>query len=504
MNYEIVLWLLIAIPAISGLVCALAPSPKLALGIMCAAVFSMALMGLLAMNAVLFQGKILFAAAEWLFMDALSAYNLFVMIIVYCLSSIYACVYFSHELREKNLTIKQIRQFTALWCEALAAMTVVLLSNNLGIMWVGIEATTLITAFLICVHVSQESLEAMWKYILICSVGVAFAFMGTLLAAASAKGVGLGSHNALLWTTLRTNAASLDPMLMKAAFIFLIVGYGTKAGLAPMHSWLPDAHSKAPSPVSALFSGFLLSSAMYCLMRYIPIVEGATQHTGWSLNLLTGFGLISITLAAAFILFQNNLKRFLAYSSMEHIGIIALGLGLGPLGTLAALFHTLNHSLCKTLSFFSAGRLGQMTGSHSMEKMKGMLKLSPVWGTGIFIGVFALIGISPFSLFISEFLILKAALDGGSIFVLVVFLAGIGVVFVGALGHIIPIAWGPNDKSLKPVRANFFEYFLVIAPLAVLLLLGLWMPQTLFTVLNSAAGIISNNGGVPVILGVWQ
>ena len=504
MNYEIVLWLLILVPAISGLVCVLAPSPKVALGIMCAGVFSMALLGLLAIEAVLLQGKILFAASEWLFIDALSAYNLFVMIIVFCLSSLYACIYFNQEFLHNNLTLKQIRQFTSLWCGALAAMTVVLLSNNLGIMWVGMEATTLITAFLICVHVSRESLEAMWKYILICSVGVAFAFMGTLIAAASAKGVGLGSHNALLWTTLRTNSASLNPVLIKAAFIFLLVGYGTKAGLAPMHSWLPDAHSQAPSPVSALFSGFLLSSAMYCLMRYIPIVEGATKHTGWSLNLLAGFGLLSITLAAAFILFQKNLKRFLAYSSMEHIGIISLGLGLGPLGTLAALFHTLSHSLCKSLSFFSAGRLGQITGSHRMEKMKGMLRLSPVWGTGIFIGILALMGIAPFSLFISEFLILKAALDSASIFVLVVFILGIGVVFVGALGHIIPIAWGTPDESIEPVRANFFEFFLVIAPMAVLLLLGLWMPKTLFAVLNSAANIIGNTSGTVSLSGVWQ
>ena len=496
MNYEIVFWLLISIPAISGLVCVLAPSPKLALGIMCVGVFSWALIGLFAIKVVLLQGKTLFAAANWLFMDALSAYHLFIMIIVFCLSSIYACVYFQQELLHNNLTLKQIRQFTSLWCGALVAMTIVLISNNLGIMWVGMETTTLITAFLICVHVSRESLEAMWKYILICSVGVAFAFMGTLLAAASAKGVGYGSHHALLWTTVHANAAYLNPVMIKAAFIFLLVGYGTKAGLAPMHSWLPDAHSQAPSPVSALFSGFLLSSAMYCLMRYIPIVEGASGFSGWSLNLLSGFGLLSITLAAAFVLFQNNLKRFLAYSSMEHLGIIALGLGLGHLGTIAALFHTLNHSLCKSLSFFAAGRLGQMTGSHSMEKMKGMLRISPVWGTGIFIGVLALIGISPFSLFISEFLILKAALDGGSIFVMVIFLVGIAVVFIGALRHIIPIAWATPDESISPVRANLIEFFLVFAPLAVLLVLGLWMPKLLFTTLNSAANIIAITGSI--------
>jgi hydrogenase-4 component F len=278
MNYEIILWLLILIPAISGIVCVLMPSPKSALAVMCAGVFSASLLGMFAIEAVLLQGKIIFAAAEWLFLDALSAFNLFVMLIVFCLSSVYACIYFHEELVSHNLTLKQIRQFTALWLGALAAMTTVLLSNNLGIMWVGIEATTLITAFLICVHVSRESLEAMWKYLLICSVGVAFAFMGTLLAAASAKGIGLSSTNPLLWTTLRANAASLNPVLIKVAFIFLLVGYGTKAGLAPMHSWLPDAHSQAPSPVSALFSGFLLSSAMYCLMLITACRSGSSAR----------------------------------------------------------------------------------------------------------------------------------------------------------------------------------------------------------------------------------
>jgi hydrogenase-4 component F len=242
---------------------------------------------------------------------------------------------------------------------------------------------------------------------------------------------------------------------------------------------------------------------MYCLMRYIPMVEGANRHSGWGMDLLKVFGLLSIMLAAAFMLFQNNLKRFLAYSSMEHIGIISLGLGLGHLGIVAALFHTLNHSLCKTLSFFAAGRLGQMTGSHRMDKMKGMLKLSPVWGTAIFISILALTGIAPFSLFISEFLILKAAVGSSSIFVPVVFILGISIIFVGALGHIIPIAWGSPDTTALPVRANCWELFLVIAPLAVLLLLGLYMPKTLFSALNSAANIIGDTGFTVSLSGVW-
>lgn len=500
MNYEIFLWLPIIIPAIAGLICLLMPSAKTALGLMCASVLLASCTGLFAVKTVLLEGRVLFAGSQWLFLDALSAYNMFVMITVFCLSSVYACIYFKEEIIHNKLALKQMRLFTCLWCEALTAMTVVLLSNNLGIMWVGIEATTLITAFLICIHVSRESLEAMWKYILICSVGVAFAFMGTLLVAAAAKGVGQGAPNTLLWTTLRANAAHLNPVLLKAAFIFLLVGYGTKAGLAPMHSWLPDAHSQAPAPVSAVFSGFMLNAALYCIMRYVPIIETGTGNSSWGLNLIAGFGLFSIIIAAAFILFQTDLKRLLAYHSIEHLGIIALGLGIGGLGTFAALFHTFNHSLCKTLSFFAAGRLGQIFGTQDMEKMSGSLRVSPVWGIGIFGSILALIGIAPFALFMSEFQLLKAAIDKQAITALVLFLLGAGVVFVGALGHAIPLVWDKTEKSLSRIRANGIEFTLVIAPLAVLLLLGLWMPDAFSTALNSAADIIRNTGGTSISL----
>ncbi|MFZ1982214.1 MAG: proton-conducting transporter membrane subunit [Smithella sp.] len=497
MNHEMTLWLLILIPALSGFACLLMPSLKTALGVMCAGVFGVAIIGLFAITDVFFGHHILYASSQWFFMDALSAYHYFVMLLIFCLSSVYSCVYFSAEMEHHDLTIKQIRLFTCLWCEALTAMTIVLLSNNLGIMWVGIETTTLITAFLICIHVSRQSLEAMWKYILICSVGVAFAFMGTLLAAASAKGVTLGNNNALLWTTLRIHAASLNPTLIKAAFIFLLVGYGTKAGLSPMHTWLPDAHSQAPAPVSAIFSGFMLNAALYCIMRYVPIVETATGNSSWGLNLIAGFGIFSIMTAAVFILFQTDLKRLLAYHSIEHLGIIALGLGLGGLGTFAALFHTLNHSLCKTLSFFAAGRLGQAVGGdHDMEKMAGSMRISPVWGIGIFCSILALIGIAPFALFVSEFQLLKAAIDKGATVSLVLFLLGAGIVFIGALGHAIPLAWGRPHSTVPVLRTSVVDFILVFAPLAVLLLLGIWMPQPLQSALNASADIIRTTGSV--------
>ena len=436
----------------------------------------------------------LFAAHGWLYLDALSAYHLAVLGLVFGASSVYAWGYFQGELADGALSLRSARRFGALWFGSAAAMTAVLLSNNLGLMWVGIEATTLLTAFLICVHVTPLSLEAMWKYLVVCSVGVAFAFVGTLLVAASAQRLGLDASEMLLWTRLRESAALLAPGPMKLAFLFLLVGYGTKAGLAPLHSWLPDAHSQAPAPVSALFSGFMLNTALYCLMRYLPLVEGATGGTGWGGGLLVVFGIFSILLAAVFIVFQHDGKRLLAYHSVEHMGIIALGLGLGGIGTFAALWHTLNHAVCKALAFFSVGRLGQMYGTHDLGRMAGAMRRSPVWGIGFFGGVLALIGVAPFAIFMSEFQVLRAAAAAHAFVALTLFLFGAGIVFVGALRHAMTSAWGEEVCEPRPRPGGVADAVLVFGALALLLLLGLWMPGPLRTALEQAALIV---GGRP-------
>ncbi|MFH1569343.1 MAG: proton-conducting transporter membrane subunit [Gemmatimonadota bacterium] len=469
------------------------PSPRRALGVMLAGVVAAATLGGVLVARVVTQGPLL-AAAGWFHLDALGAYNLAVMLLVNSLSSLYAWVYFSEEIASRKLALGRARMFAGLWCAALTAMILVFLSNSLGIMWVGIEATTLLTAFLICVHVSRPALEAMWKYILICAVGVAFAFMGTLLIAAAGHGLAPGTARLLLWTELHRYAGSLDPMFAKAAFIFLLVGYGTKAGLAPMHNWLPDAHSQAPAPVSAMFSGSMLSTALYCIMRYVPIVEAATGRVGWSLELLVVIGLLSIVIAAAFILSQHDLKRLLAYSSVEHLGIIALGFGLGGLGAPAALFHTLNHGLCKTLAFCAAGRLGQAAGTHDLGRLSGVMRQAPLWGAGLFAALLALIGLAPFALFMSELQILKAALDGRWTGAAVLFLVASAVVFAGILRHLIPLAWGAAPAPCRALRTGWLEAGLVAVPLSLLLVLGLWMPAPLGHMLAAAAAVVGDAG----------
>ena len=487
------LWGMIILPAAAAGVCLMIRGQRAILVWICVAVAGMLAMGSGAAGIVFTTGPMM-AANGWLYLDALSAYHLVLLQLVFLLSSVYARYYFAHEIESDDLTIAQTRRFGALWLGSLGSMVLVLISNNLGMVWVGIEATTLLTAFLICIHVSTVSLEAMWKYLIMCSVGVAFAFVGTLLIAAAGSKLHLGGSEFLLWTHLRTVAADLDPSLVKMGFIFLLVGYGTKAGIAPMHSWLPDAHSQAPAPVSAVFSGFLLNAGLYCIMRYIPLVETATGNSNWGLHLLRLLGLFSIVVAGAFIVFQRDAKRLLAYSSVEHMGIIALGLGLGGLGTFAAMFHVMNHSICKSLGFFSAGRLGQMYGSHDLHQIKGVLRQTPIWGSGFFVSLLALIGVAPFAIFMSEFQILKASVDCGAFWATAIFLAGTAVVFIGALQHAIAAAWDDPARQPAAEKNRLVEKAVVFCPLALLLILGIWMPDFLRLILDQAARVIG--GGI--------
>src|SRR5947207_14518673 len=380
------------------------------------------------------------AAEQWFYIDAFSAFHIVVLVLVFLLSSAFAGVYFTSEAAHAFVP-SVARRFGALWLGSLAAMLLVLMSNNLGIMWVGMEATTLLSAFLISLYPTRLSLEAMWKYLIICSIGIAFAFMGTLLASASIQSGGTVEADALLWTHLASPEAHLDPTLMKFAFVFVLVGYGTKAGLAPIQSWLPDAHSQAPAPVSAMFSGFLLNAALYCIMRFVPPVRHALGDAFPS-GLLIGFGTLSILVAAGFIVFQRDAKRLLAYHSVEHLGIITLGFGLGPLGAFAALFHTLNHSVCKALAFFAVGRLGQRYGSHDMHTISGALRADWLWGMALLGCLLALIGVASFSVCMSEYQLLRAAAAGGAWLVLVLFLAASSVVFLPPLRHLINMPFG--------------------------------------------------------------
>ena len=383
-----------------------------------------------------------------LYMDALSGYIMAMVILLGLASAIYSVSYLEHELKVHLTDITGIRRYYALLHLFVFTMLLVTVANNLALMWIAIEATTIVSALLIGLgfYKRQLAIEAAWKYIILCTVGITFALLGTFITYYASTAV-MGTEGALNWTELKGIAGRLNPSTMKLAFIFILVGYGTKAGLAPVHNWLPDAHSQAPSPISALLSGILLNTAFYGVMRFVSIVEPSTGDifTG---NLLILFGLISIGLSSVFILVQDNYKRLLAYSSIEHMGIISLGVGIGgPLGIYGALLHILNHALSKPLMFFASGKIQSHYGSTRIENIRGVLSSMPLLGTLTFVGAFSLAGAPPFNIFISEFTILKAAVDKALWPVVVLFLIFVVLVFYGMLSGFGRMLFGRSGEE---------------------------------------------------------
>jgi hydrogenase-4 component F len=339
--------------------------------------------------------------------------------------------------------------FTGCLLVFLATMTLVVASQHFGLMWVAVEATTLASAPLIHFHRSQRSLEAAWKYLLICSVGIAIALLGNFfLVVASASGTG-----PLTVAGLVRQAGALDPTWLKAAFLLLLVGYGTKMGLAPLHTWLPDAHSEAPSLVSSLLSGALLNCAFLAILR-VHSVCAAAGLGSFSGGLLVIFGLVSMGFAAAFIVGQADYKRMLAYSSVEHMGIAALGVGMGGLAGFGALLHTVNHSLTKAMLFLVSGNILAAFQDKSTTRVSGVLRVLPVTGVLWLAGFLAITGTPPFGLFVSEFTILKGALDGRHWLVAVLYLVFLTVIFVGMAGIFLRMAFGARGGTGTPGPAG--------------------------------------------------
>jgi len=347
-------------------------------------------------------------------------------------------------------------------------MLLAVTTDNLGVMWVAIEGTTLATVFLVNIHDSHTGLEAAYKYLIISSVGIALAFLGTVLMyyAASAQVGEIG----LSWTSLIGIAPGLDPDIVKLAFVFILIGYGTKAGLAPMHTWLPDAHSEAPAPISALMSGVLLNVGLYALMRFKAVTD-VTAGPAFSSTWLMRFGLLSLGLAAAFLVSQRNYKRMLAYSSVEHTGIIALGLGFGGYwGMLGALLHMVNHALSKSMLFLLSGSILLKYRTTDIRGVRGLLQAAPWTGFCFLCGVLALIGLPPFGPFVSEFIIFRAGFEAHSVAYAVTGIALLALVFAGMLGSVNRMLYGQASEQVKP--GDPFRWPMMPMALNLILLLG--------------------------------
>jgi hydrogenase-4 component F len=391
----------------------------------------------------------------WMAVDAVSLLFLSITSVLFLAVSIYAVGYLAGEAQpgkhhddEDDLPFDNFPEAVFAGCLLLflGTMTLVAVSRHLGLMWVGVEATTLASAPLVYFHRNHRSLEATWKYLVICSVGIALALLGNFFIAVSTQfGGGPAIH--LTIDDLLTHADRLNPLWLKAAFLFFLVGYGTKMGLAPLHTWLPDAHSEAPSVVSALLSGALLNCAFLTILRGHSILTAAGL-VAFSSDLLVLFGLISMGVAAVFILGQADFKRMLAYSSVEHMGILALGIGIGGVATYGAMLHTVNHSLTKAMLFLAAGNIMARYRTKSTIHVCGVLRTLPVTGVLWLAGFLAIVGSPPFGPFLSELTILQGVFQAGRPVVGVLFLLALAIVFIGMATIFLRMAYGMPPKSL--------------------------------------------------------
>src|SRR5450631_2775124 len=355
-------------------------------------------------------GPMLFGHEQF-FVDPFNVFLVALTAFVGFTTALFSGPYMRIEELHGRLNPRRLRLYHSMYQLFMFAMLLALLTNNMGLLWVAMEAATLSTVLLVSLYRTRASLEAAWKYFILCGVGIAQALFGTILLYFAAEhALGREGMTALLWTHLNAVKGQLEPRVMGLAFLFLLVGYGTKVGLAPLHNWLPDAHAEGPTPVSAVLSGLLLNVALYAVIRCKVLVEGSIG-SHFAGNFMMGFGLLSVVMAAFFLSRQKDVKRMFAYSSIEHMGLMTFAFGMGgPIANFAGLLHMTVHSLVKSAIFFAVGHATQNAGTQVMDEIRGLLKVSPTVGWGLMFGTFAILGMPPFGVFASEFLILTTAM----------------------------------------------------------------------------------------------
>jgi len=402
-------------------------------------------------------------------------------------TSIFSRPYMRIEADHGRLSAGRLRLYHSMYQVFTTTMLVALTTNNLGTLWVAMEAATLSTVLLVTLYRTPASLEAGWKYFILCGVGIAQALFGTmLLYLAAERVVGAEGVTALLWTHLNAVKGQLEPTVLSLAFVFLLVGYGTKVGLAPLHNWLPDAHAEGPTPISAVLSGLLLNVAIYAVVRCKVLVEGSVRSALPS-QMMMGFGLLSVVLAAFFLWRQRDIKRLFAYSSIEHMGIITFAFGMGgPVANFAALLHMTVHSLTKSAIFFAVGHAAQKAGSQLIENIRGLVTISPTIGWGLMLGSLAILGLPPFGVFASEFLILTTAMKQQP-WATPLLLLALGVAFAAIFGKVQPMVFGETQVKRLPHPPALLPVFV---HLALVLMLGLYVPPYLAGWYRDAARLI--------------
>jgi hydrogenase-4 component F len=434
------------------------------------------------------------------FADALRVDGLSALVLVLCgfvglLSGVYGVGYLQRNEARGVVTARMRREFYGLIPGYVFAMLLVAVSNNLGIMWIAVELTTLASVFLITFHDRNTSLEAAWKFLVLGSVGLAFALLGTVLLFASGQGLLGEGMSTLNWTRFMQVAPELHPFTLRLGVVFALIGYGTKAGLAPMHTWKPDAYREAPSPAVALMAVGMLNGALYCILR-IHLVSKASLGPEFSSSLLLAVGLLSVLIATPFVLIQWNLKRLLAYSSIEHIGIMAIGVGLGAeAAVFGALLHMTYHSLAKPVALFSAGTLAQLHGSSDFDRIgQGTLSRAPVASTLLALATVMITGSPPFGLFFSELVILRAGFSGSHVTATAVFLAALVVLFCGfayQVGHLVlGPPRDPADTRVSERERVDLGMATIIVAACLAVVSSFYLPAPLMALIRAATQVV--------------
>jgi hydrogenase-4 component F len=423
------------------------------------------------------------------YIDPLNVFLVTLTAFVGLTTAIFSRPYMQVERDHGKMTPPRLRLYHSMYQLFTFTMLLALTTNNLGLMWVAMEAATLTTVMLVSVYRTAASLEAAWKYFILCGVGIAQALFGTVLLYMAAEKVISSEGGALLWTNLNAVKAQLDPNIITLAFAFLFIGYGTKVGLVPVHNWLPDAHAEGPTPVSAVLSGLLLNVALYVILRCKVLTDGALHNHQLTGRLMMGFGLLSVVAAVFFLIRQKDIKRMFAYSSIEHMGLITFAFGLGgPIANFAGLLHMTVHSLIKSAIFFAAGHAAQKAGTQVMENIRGLIRVSPTVGWGLMLGSLAILGMPPFGVFASEFLIVTTAMRDQP-WATPLLLIALGVAFASVFSRVQPMVFG--ETSLKPL-AHPPALIPVFLHLGIGLMLGLYIPPYLNTWYRQAAAMLGS------------
>ncbi len=472
-------WAVAVIPIIGGILLALIPSYRVgAIGnVLTSGLTFAASLSFLAMPPVV---------EDYVILDSLNTFFVVLNTLVGFTTAAFSASYIGHEIETGRLTPLFVRFYHAMYQAMMASMNIALLANNIGVMWVGLELATLITVVMVGIYRTPNALEAAWKYFILGIVGISLAFFGTILVYLAGQGVLGEGLPAMTWSKLLASAPKLDAALLNLAFIFLLVGYGTKMGLAPLHAWLPDAHAEGPTPISAVLSGLLLNVALFALLRFKMLIAA---HPG-ALKpgpIMITIGLVSLIFAAFMLYQRRDIKRLFAYSSIEHMGLITFAFGMGgPLANFAGLLHMVMHSLTKSAIFFAVGHVAQAKGTQQLSGIRGLSVTHPGLAAGLAFGVIAISGLPPFGAFMSEFLILSSTFAREPLLALAAAF-GLLVALGALLLRLQNILFGPPSEPHHEVSASSLPW---MVHLSLVFIAGLYLPAAVIAWFQKAAELL--------------